>query len=527
MCKISSAALGKGLLTSLLLVLALFSPLKAQNAPAPTIIVNQVILAENSILGQVDGDWILHATPFFKAAGAEVSIQNQSLHANWTNASLVLTVGQASCLFNNKTYPLSVPPALDQNDLVVKLYEISQIIGATITPQDSRLCVQCTLMSNRVLRTTPLPGPTPLNPTQSAMQSYLANFSTSGGQIPGLGATNYNPLDTSPYTTYQSAYPTSSAQLPPAPPPVLGTAPVGNPPLAAQSATAAPLPPEAAPTAPGAPASEGSLAPAYQTTPPGAAPGTTPPGTTTPGAALVPETAAAPGTVDGATAAPGMANPNLTTPGLSGYGTAAPGMMAPGMTAPGMGGPGSPLATMPVPRLDIYGMPNTMAGAYPTPGAGATAPQQTTPISVRYLTQPPPAQPADSPWAYARSEEANPTQGAAPELTSLDVQRQMNFMGVSYKIVTQVRNDGTQAIPSPLVVKVMVRNLRQDRGWYLLDSCIINTLEPGQCVEISKQADNKVFPILANLSLGFKVLLLEETQEGSKERAHLEREIRF
>ena len=275
MCKISSAALGKGLLTSLLLVLALFSPLKAQNAPAPTIIVNQVILAENSILGQVDGDWILHATPFFKAAGAEVSIQNQSLHANWTNASLVLTVGQASCLFNNKTYPLSVPPALDQNDLVVKLYEISQIIGATITPQDSRLCVQCTLMSNRVLRTTPLPGPTPLNPTQSAMQSYLANFSTSGGQIPGLGATNYNPLDTSPYTTYQSAYPTSSAQLPPAPPPVLGTAPVGNPPLAAQSATVAPVSPEAAPTAPGAPASEGSLAPAYQTTPPGAAPGTT------------------------------------------------------------------------------------------------------------------------------------------------------------------------------------------------------------------------------------------------------------
>lgn len=60
------------------------------------------------------------------------------------------------------------------------------------------------------------------------------------------------------------------------------------------------------------------------------------------------------------------------------------------------------------------------------------------------------------------------------------------------------------------MVKFMVKSHKKNAQWDVVESYLINPLEPGQQVNISKRVDGHQYACLLDLSIDFKVSVVEE-----------------
>lgn len=116
--------------------------------------------------------------------------------------------------------------------------------------------------------------------------------------------------------------------------------------------------------------------------------------------------------------------------------------------------------------------------------------------------------------AYNDPTTANPQEKqpepAKPEVVEFDVLRQMSFYATAYEIKATIRNTGELAVQKPFMVKFMVKSHKKNAQWDVVESYLINPLEPGQQVNISKRVDGHQYACLLDLSIDFKVSVVEE-----------------
>ncbi|MBQ7528802.1 hypothetical protein IJT10_02715 [bacterium] len=105
--------------------------------------------------------------------------------------------------------------------------------------------------------------------------------------------------------------------------------------------------------------------------------------------------------------------------------------------------------------------------------------------------------------------------------TSLFVEKDLSNLMTAYEITTKIRNDGEVACEKPFMVKIMAMGNRHPGSWEMLENYLIDPLQPGQEVEITKKADGNQFPTLQSMRIIFKVSVLEEVpnpHDGFTER---------
>lgn len=116
--------------------------------------------------------------------------------------------------------------------------------------------------------------------------------------------------------------------------------------------------------------------------------------------------------------------------------------------------------------------------------------------------------------AYNYPTTANPKErqpkAAKPEIVAFDVLRQMSFYATAYEIKATIRNTGELSVQKPFMVKFMVKSHKRNAQWDVVESYLINPLEPGQQVDISKRVDGHQYACLFDLSIDFKVSVVEE-----------------
>ncbi len=134
--------------------------------------------------------------------------------------------------------------------------------------------------------------------------------------------------------------------------------------------------------------------------------------------------------------------------------------------------------------------------------------QQPQPATISYSAVP------SGRTAYNYPTTANPKEKrpepAKPEIIAFDVLRQMSFYATAYEIKATIRNTGELAVQKPFMVKFMVKSHKRNSQWDVVESYLINPLEPGQQVDISKRVDGHQYACLLDLSIDFKVSVVEE-----------------
>ena len=156
---------------------------------------------------------------------------------------------------------------------------------------------------------------------------------------------------------------------------------------------------------------------------------------------------------------------------------------------------------------------NQLESLYSLPGGAPypNAPQPQMPAdSVSY------SQPADtymyhgSPAAKNKSANHKP-EPAKPVITQMDVIRRMSFHITAYEVKLKIRNDGELPFTKPFMVKLSAKETRaDDESWDLIEDYLVEPLQPGQEVEISKTADGHQFKCLLSTSIVFRAVVLEE-----------------
>lgn len=134
--------------------------------------------------------------------------------------------------------------------------------------------------------------------------------------------------------------------------------------------------------------------------------------------------------------------------------------------------------------------------------------QQAQPATISYSAVP------NGRTAYNYPTTANPREKqpepAKPEVVEFDVLRQMSFYATAYEIKATIRNTGELAVQKPFMVKFMVKSHKKNAQWDVVESYLINPLQPGQQVDISKRVDGHQYACLLDLSIDFKVSVVEE-----------------
>lgn len=156
---------------------------------------------------------------------------------------------------------------------------------------------------------------------------------------------------------------------------------------------------------------------------------------------------------------------------------------------------------------------NQLESLYSLPGGAPypNAPQPQMPADgVSY------SQPADtymyhgSPAAKNKSANHKP-EPAKPVITQMDVIRRMSFHITAYEVKLKIRNDGELPFTKPFMVKLSAKETRaDDQSWDLIEDYLVEPLQPGQEVEISKTADGHQFKCLLATSIVFRAVVLEE-----------------
>ncbi|MBQ7567686.1 hypothetical protein IJT17_02660 [bacterium] len=163
------------------------------------------------------------------------------------------------------------------------------------------------------------------------------------------------------------------------------------------------------------------------------------------------------------------------------------------------------------------GMPSGL-GSVSNPLASS---ESQTPEGVRYIVAPTP--PAD---LALRTDGAAGDKAPGPakiSISSFDVQRLMSFHLTAYELKVRVKNEGGMVCAHPLMLQLMAKSKRYD-SYELLESYVIDPLRPGDEVEVVKKVDGHQFTCLVDLTIDFKVSVLESKPVIGDKSAKINRE---
>ncbi|MCR5661930.1 MAG: hypothetical protein K6G50_07355 [bacterium] len=445
----------------LLLALLLFLLPAAAGAQDTQIIVNGNPLPQADILGSTGSDVAVKATPYFRAAGAQVKVQGNRLEAQWTGTILVIEAGNSKCLLNGTEIGLSLPPGMLEGDLVIPVCEVSKVLNARVEEGQGGITIwNDTLIGNGNIGVGASAPASQNNWQGSPAEMGPGNggaFTGNGGFPPG-------------FATLTGTQMSSSGAIP-------GTG--GLPEATAQSVMGMPFPQ----------AGMGGLTskPAENSSPYDR------PVVSASSYGNQQFTVEVPRNIDEVAAYSAK------------YGQQDPyGYNQQGGMSPGIG-------------VDQFGMPIGMSGN--TNGNyGISSYASGNPNPTNYNAQ---ANASSSTISYSEHRDPNRETGKAAgrsekqplpakaEIVNFDARRIMTFHHTNYEVTAKVRNDGELAFSKPFVLQLLARSKRYEH-YELLETYLIEPLQPGQEVEVTKRVDGHQFPSLIDLTVTFKAIVLEE-----------------
>lgn len=446
----------------LLLALLLFLLPAAAGAQNTQIIVNGNPLPQGDILGSTGSDVAVMATPYFRAAGAQVRVQGNRLEAQWTGTILVIEAGNGKCQLNGSEIGLSMPPGMLEGDLVIQVCEMSKVLNARIEEGPGGITIwNDTLVNNGNIG---IGAGAP--PTQNTWQgSQAVNEPGNGGALTGNGG--FPPG----FATLTGTEMSSSGAIP-------GTG--GLPDATAQSVMGMPFPQ----------AGMGGLTskPAENSSPYDR------PVVSASSYGNQQFTMETPRSIDEVTAYGakyGIQDANAYNQ---------PGAMQPGI---GVDQFGMPLG-MSGNTTGNYGI-SSMASGNPNNPSNYSASAQNSSSTISYSDH---RDPNRETGKAASRNEKQPLPAKA-EIVNFDARRIMTFHHTNYEVTAKVRNEGELTFSKPFVLQLLARSKRFEH-YELLETYLIEPLKPGQEVEVTKRVDGHQFPSLIDLTVTFKAIVLEE-----------------
>ncbi len=450
------------------LVFLLQIPCWAQQNNPTALTVNGQALSPSVVIGPTGGDWAVAVSPILQATGARIQASDGHVEALWSdNTSLVLQLGDSVCTYGGQTINLNTPCGSLGTDLVMPLGDLCTIIGARLEqdPMGGLAVYRDVVISNYA-------------PDQVQARSFPEA---------GMGGLSSRVTNVSvPYDR-----------------PEVSVATIGNHSYTLET-----------------PRLGGEIAPIYTSPAPPSNAAVNVSGVSAPelsryGGGFNPRLQ-----VDQFGMPVGMnggmgASMNAGTPmgssmkaGMSGMNSSMGNMAVPNATGTLNGGNTSAIAP------GMYGTGGGLGGTLGAPNSSVSARDD----GVRYY-----GSAADSSYASAPQQKYDkdgkpiPPAPAKMTITEFEVNRLMSFHLTAYEIRVRVKNEGEVASTSPIMLKLLAKSKRYD-NYELLESYLIDPLQPGAEVEVVKKVDGHQFTCLVDLTINFKVSVLEESLPKEKSK---------